>query len=109
MKRIGVAAIVGILAFILYQWSRAPSPYAGLPPELRKSMEKAEQEVKSDMNSEFGRGAEAVCRRRVGISEQVRTANDVLKYGYGSEKAIAFAQCVVDTMYPDPALGAKSR
>ncbi len=104
MKRIVIIAIVGFAAFVLYRWSTAPSPYAVLPPGLRKSMEEAEQRVKSDMNSDFGRGAEAVCRRRVGISEPVRTAMDVVKYGYGSDKAIAFAQCVVDTMYPDPAL-----
>jgi hypothetical protein len=32
----------------------------------------------------------------------VETATDMIYRGYDSERAMAFAKCVVDLMYPDP-------
>ena len=103
MKAIIVIVVAGIAVFLLYKWANPPpSPYAGLPSEFRRMIEKSEEQVDKDVNSEFGRGAEAVCRHRLGIKEQVRTGVDVVNLGYGSDKAIAFVQCIADTMYPVP-------
>lgn len=83
-------------------WLNKPqSPYALLPPEARKGMEEAYAQSQADWNSEFGKGARAVCSHRLGIDIPANTALDLLEK-YGVDKSMEWAKCVVDTMYPDP-------
>jgi hypothetical protein len=95
-----LAAGVAILALVVWL-NKPPSPYASLPPKERKEMEEAYAQSQADWNSEFGKGARAVCSHRLGIDIPANTALDLLEK-YGVDKSMEWAKCVVDTMYPDP-------
>jgi hypothetical protein len=100
MKKLIIVVGVVVAAVLLYRWAYPPiDPYEGMPAWLRQDMEKAAKQAKEDMSGDLGQGAIALCRARLGIKEPVQTAMDVVNRGLGSDKAIAFMKCVVDTMY----------
>jgi hypothetical protein len=74
----------------------------GLPPPLKRSLDEAKKQADTDMNGARGQQAREVCSRQLGVTSSVLTGQDVARL-YGAQKAIAWTDCVVDTMYPDPA------
>ncbi len=100
-----VIALIGagiVFILLLSWWSYIPSAYRDFPPEFQKEMEKFEVQVHADYEGELGQMALRHCRQKFGIKQPVRGGMDVVNLGYGADKAIAFTQCVVDEMYPDP-------
>ena len=74
-----------------------------LRERLKKAWDDSEKQFQEDMSGDLGHGAIALCRARLGIKEPVKNGMEIINRGYGSDRAIAFAQCVTDTMYPMPA------
>jgi hypothetical protein len=103
MKVVLFIIACAIAIVVLYNWANpTPSPYAGFPPGFQEEMERIDRQVKEDTAGDLGQGAIALCRARLGIKEPIQNGMDLIRRGYGVDKSMAFTDCVVNTMYPDP-------
>jgi hypothetical protein len=105
--KIAIGIILGIVAvYAMQAWMASDDPWKAsedaMPPGIKQAYDAAGIQAKKDAAGSLGRAANDTCKRRMGISEKVETAKDIITFGYGSEKAVAFAECVVNEMYPVP-------
>ena len=70
--------------------------------QLMDDMEEAKKQAASDFKGARGQYARDTCGQKLGISAAVSDGREVARL-YGAQKAIAWTDCVVDTLYPDPA------
>jgi hypothetical protein len=93
--------LVGLLiVFIARSWNSSRDQDDLMPPFMRKAYDQAGVQARSDLNSAVGERARNLCKARLGIVGEVKTGADVIALRYGADKAVAFTQCVVNTMYP---------
>ncbi|SFI58765.1 hypothetical protein [Bradyrhizobium sp. cf659] len=73
-----------------------------IPPAMKRLMDEAKEQVDADANGALGQKARDACGRRLGIAANAANGRDVARL-YGAQKAAAWTDCVVETMYPSPA------
>jgi hypothetical protein len=94
---IWVVIFFGITVFSLFQVNAAPPD-----PDTQRLMDEAQKQAASDFKGARGQYARETCGHKLGITAAVSDGRDVARL-YGAQKAIAWTDCVVDTLYPDPA------
>jgi len=80
--------------------SAPPDP--DVPPATKRLIDEAQKQTASDSKGPRGQYARETCGQKLGISAAVSDGREVARL-YGAQKAIAWTDCVVDTLYPDPA------
>jgi hypothetical protein len=98
---IGVIISIGIAVLSLSQANSA-QPEPDIPPATKQLMDEAKKQAASDFKGARGQYARDTCGQKLGISAAVSDGREVARL-YGAQKAIAWTDCVVDTLYPDPA------
>src|SRR5262245_42437730 len=78
-----------------------PTLAHGQSDSFKRYLDSMKKEVEADSKGERGQQAIQACSQIHGISIPAQTIGDVAR-SYGAKKAIEWAECVVDTMYPDP-------
>lgn len=91
-----IAVAIGILLLI-----RSGTKEHDGPGWVNEKWDEAGIRFKRDWKSEAGRAARDMCSQRLGITISVETAVDVARH-YDAQKAGAWTNCIVDTMYPEP-------
>ena len=82
--------------------SNSAPPDPDIPPATKRLTDEAQKQAASDFKGARGQNARETCGQKLGITAAVSDGRDVARL-YGAQKAIAWTDCVVDTLYPDPA------